>query len=221
MFAGGRLRFHEPLRFGDEVTRSSRLVDVRVKEGRSGQMAFATIRHDFTRGETLLIEEEQDIVYRSQAIPGVTAAAPVPCDGAEPPPGEWRFEVSTDPTLLFRFSALTYNSHRIHYDEPYTRSVEGYPGLVVHGPLLALLLLELPRRHQPQADVSSFEFRLSRPVFCGRTVVVTGLPDNERLSLSAGTVGSVPSVTGTAVVRGTGLAHPVVHAESIPGGQSL
>jgi 3-methylfumaryl-CoA hydratase len=201
MFAGGRLRVHAPIRVGDRVERKAELLDVRPRTGRSGEMLFVTARYEFRRAGELLVTEEQDIVYRSQP-----AGAPRPVNRAEPAPStepehRWRIELPTDPTLLFRFSALTYNTHRIHYDEPYATGAEGYPGLVVHGPLLAMLLMEIPRRERPDALVTAVDFRLVRPAFAGNPVVATGEPAGEGIALSAGTVGASGSITATAALR--------------------
>ncbi len=171
MIAGGRLRVHGPIRVGDVVERRSELVAVREKRGRSGVMVFVTVRHALRRAGTLLVEEEQDVVYRSQA-PGV--ARPLPAGDPAPEPAGGTV-LDTDPALLFRFSALTYNTHRIHYDAAYATGVEGYPGLVVHGPLLALLACEVPRR--AGRPVTRFVFRLLRPVFAGQRVVAGDGPD--------------------------------------------
>jgi 3-methylfumaryl-CoA hydratase len=148
-------------------------------------------------GATVAAVEEQDVVYRSQA-PGQTRALRRPT--GEPPDGDWRFSVVPDEMTLFRFSALTYNTHRIHYDQAYVTQVEGYPGLVVHGPLLALLLLEIPRRFRPDRAVTSFDYRLLAPTFAGETVEVTGTADGDEVSLTAAVPGLGPSITGTAVL---------------------
>jgi 3-methylfumaryl-CoA hydratase len=201
MFAGGRLRVHSPIRVGDRVERNAELLDVRHRTGRSGEMLFVTTRHEFHRAGELLVTEEQDFVYRSQA-----AGAPGPAHRAGPPPEpgptadpehRWRIELPTDPVLLFRFSALTYNTHRIHYDQPYATGVEGYPGLVVHGPLLAMLLMEIPRRERPDAVVTAVDFRLVRPAFAGGPVIATGEPDGQGIALSAGSAGAGTSITAT------------------------
>ncbi|NMI01881.1 hypothetical protein HF526_31975 [Pseudonocardia sp. K10HN5] len=209
MFAGGRLEISEPLRVGDEIVRRSALVDVAPKQGRSGDMLFTTVRHEFLRGGVPVVVEEQDIVYRSQPVGkqrgGPVAQAPVATEPEPAAPGAWRARLDPDPAMLFRFSALTYNTHRIHYDQPYVTGVEGYPGLVVHGPLLALLLLELPRRHAPDRPVTAFSFRLSRPAFAGTPVVADAVAgEGSELGLAAGVPGQPPSITG--VVR---LAPPV------------
>ncbi|MCO1653607.1 FAS1-like dehydratase domain-containing protein [Pseudonocardia humida] len=197
MFAGGRLRVRAPMRVGDRVECGSELVSVRAKSGRSGEMLFVTLRRTFSREGRVLAVEEQDIVYRSQVAGSARPTAP-----AEPvppgPPARWRIELPTDPVLLFGFSALTHNSHRIHYDAPYARGVEGYPGLVVHGPLLALLALELPRRELPGAALAEVDYRLVRPAFAGAPLVATGDVDGERLTLVAGSAGVAESVTVTA-----------------------
>lgn len=204
MIAGGRLRVSEPMRVGEEVLRRSELSSVDVKSGRSGQMVFVTVRHEFSRLDgTPLLTEEQDVVYRSQAPGQARALATATAADVPEPPARWRFTTPTDAALLFRVSALTYNTHRIHYDEPYVTSVEGYPGLVVHGPLLALLLLEIPRRHRADAVVAEFDYRLSRPVFAGATVVTrgdVGAPD-DRLDLAAATADAPDAITGTATLR--------------------
>lgn len=195
MVAGGRLTWHAPWRVGEPVTRRQELGPVRVKQGRSGQMAFVTTRAEFHRGDTLLCVEEQDIVYRSQpAGTGRGIAAP---DPAPRPEHEWGFTVPTGPELLFRMSALTYNTHRIHYDLPYVTEVEGYPGLVVHGPLFALLGLEIARRHRPTAFVRGFEYRLTAPAFAGADVWVGGTPDGDRIVVAAGSDGAPESVRGS------------------------
>ena len=203
MIAGGRLRVAEPMRVGEEVVRRSELASVEVKSGRSGEMVFVTMRYKFSRTDgTSLVSEEQDVVYRSQP-PGQRRGLQVaPVDVPEPP-ARWRFTTPTDAALLFRVSALTSNTHRINYDEPYVTGVEGYPGLVVHGPLLALLLLEIPRRHHPDAVVTEFDYRLTRPVIVGASVVTRGDigAHDDRLDLAAGAAGAPDSITGTAVVQ--------------------
>jgi hydroxyacyl-ACP dehydratase HTD2-like protein with hotdog domain len=174
MFAGGRFTVREPMRFGDVVTRRAELATTAVKHGRTGELLFVTVRHTFLRDGTELAVEEQDLVYRS----GDPAARPA-TPSFEPPEAtaHWMLPVTADPVLLFRFSALTYNAHRIHYDEPYTTRVEGHPGLVVHGPLLALLCLEMPRR--AGREVREFAFRARSPVYAGQPFVVCGEPSGD------------------------------------------
>jgi 3-methylfumaryl-CoA hydratase len=160
MWAGGRLQFLTPLHVGERVQRISRIADVTVKHGRSGTLVFVLVRHEIGTPAGVAIVEEHDIVYRD-----------APATGEAPPPGKpapetplWHRDVVPDDVLLFRYSALTFNGHRIHYDRRYVTEVEGYPGLIVHGPLMATLLLDLHRRHA-EAPVRLFKFRAMRPVF--------------------------------------------------------
>src|SRR6185437_8785053 len=170
MWAGSRLEFARPLRVGSEVTRTSTIKDVVVKEGRSGRLVFVTVRHEVSDAGGLVLSDEHDIVYRGETA---LAAQPVPA-----PRGEtWRREIHPDPVLLFRYSAVTFNSHRIHYDQPYATQVEGYPGLVVHGPLTATLLVDLFRREKPSAPLRHFTFRAQRPLFDTAPFEVCGAPD--------------------------------------------
>jgi 3-methylfumaryl-CoA hydratase len=176
MYAGGRLETTAPLRVGDVVTRTSRLERVKVKHGSTGELAFVTNRDEFTVDGAVRIIDEQDLVYRS-GEPSPAGQAPEQAagsSGTSEPTAEWAFSVTPDPVLLFRFSALTANTHRIHYDERYATTVEGFAGLLVHGPLLALLLLELPRRHAPGSRVARFGYRARRPVIAGEPVVASG-----------------------------------------------
>ena len=161
MFAGARMRFHRPLVIGHAAERRGIVRNVSQKDGRSGRLAFVTIGYEFHQDGALCIQEEQDIVYREAGGP-VSAPAPEPLPPL--PEGSWSAMVTPTPTLLFRFSALTFNAHRIHYDRPYATDVEGYPGLVVHGPLTAVLLMELVRRHAT-GSVRRFEFRGMAPLF--------------------------------------------------------
>jgi 3-methylfumaryl-CoA hydratase len=161
MWAGGRLTFVDPLRVGDLATRASRIADVNVKSGRSGALVFVTVDHTIATARGTVLSEQHDIVYRDPPQPGATMPAPQLA-----PTGEsFARTVVPDPVLLFRYSALTFNGHRIHYDRPYVTEVEGYPGLIVHGPLIATLLLDLLRRQLPNARVLGFSFRAVRPLF--------------------------------------------------------
>jgi 3-methylfumaryl-CoA hydratase len=174
MFAGGRFTARSPLRFGESITRRAELASTAVKQGRSGEMLFVTVRHTFLRGRTEVAVEEQDLVYRS----GDPAAKPTsPSYEAPEADAPWLLRMTTDPVLLFRFSALTYNAHRIHYDEAYATQIEGHSGLVVHGPLLALLCLELPRRHG--RTVTELAFRARSPVYAGQPFAVCGNPEGD------------------------------------------
>lgn len=181
MFAGARLRFHQPLRIGVPARREGIIHNIVQKSGRSGALAFVTVRYRFVQGDTLCIEEEQDIVYRE---PGPPIPAPQPAAWPDAPAGAWTRIVTPDTRLLFRFSALTFNAHRIHYDRPYAISEEGYPGLVVHGPLTALLLLELVRQHSTR-PITGFSFRGLAPLFDLAAFRLLALPEAERVQLEA------------------------------------
>jgi 3-methylfumaryl-CoA hydratase len=172
MWAGGRLRFHSPVTVGSSITRESKILNVSEKHGRTGKLAFVTVGHRINCGDTLAIEEEHDIVYREPAAPGAPASAPT----AAPESAQWQREIVPDEVLMFRYSALTFNGHRIHYDKPYVTQTEGYPGLVVHGPLIATLLMDLLRRQLPGATVLDFSFKAMRPSFAGNTLHLCGQP---------------------------------------------
>ena len=161
MWAGGRLDFERPLRADQSAERRSRIDSVQVKRGRSGELVFVAVEHEFHAAQGLALSERHDIVYRAAPRPD----APAPAPAAPPGPAAFEREISPDPVLLFRYSALTFNGHRIHYDRPYATEVEAYPGLVVHGPLIATLLVDLLRRERPGLDLRRFEFKAVRPVF--------------------------------------------------------
>ena len=170
MWAGSKLEFLRPLAAGATIERRSTITDVIHKEGRTGALIFVTVQHEVGDAQGMAIQERQDIVYRDAPRPGDAGSTAVP--GEEP---QWSRTVQPDPTLLFRYSALTFNSHRIHYDRPYAQGEEGYAGLVVHGPLIATLLVDLVHREIPGARLKSFEFRGVRPTLdtapfqvCGR-----------------------------------------------------
>ncbi len=160
MWAGSRIAFHKPLRVGEAIKRVSRVDDVTMKTGRAGPLVFVTARHEITSAGGGAITEFHDIAYRAAARPGEAAPAGL----AAPETSAWRRDIAPDDVLLFRYSALTFNSHRIHYDRRYVTEVEGYPGLVVHGPLIATLLIDLVRRNTG-APVVSFDFRATKPLF--------------------------------------------------------
>jgi 3-methylfumaryl-CoA hydratase len=161
MFAGSRMRFHRLLQLGRSAERTSEIRDVVLKSGRSGSLAFVTVQSQIRQDGALCIEEEQDIVYREQGAP---VSAPVVRE-PEPSPAEaWSQSITPDSRLLFRFSSLTFNAHRIHYDREYAVRDEGYPGLVVHGPLTAVLLANLVRAHT-SARIATFAFRGVAPLF--------------------------------------------------------
>ena len=176
MWAGSRLEFLRPMRVGSEVTRVSRIKDVVSKTGRSGELVFVTVRHEVSDAGGLLLSDEHDIVYRGEQA---LAAAPV----AAPTDEKWQREIRPDPLLLFRYSAVTFNGHRIHYDHPYVTEVEGYPGLVVHGPLIATLLVDLLRRNAPKAELRSYRFRALRPLYDTASFFTCGVPEGNAARL--------------------------------------
>jgi 3-methylfumaryl-CoA hydratase len=170
MWAGGRVEFKAPLRLGKACRRRSTIAKVEEKQGRSGPLAFVTVRHDLSQGGGApALVEEHDIVYREAPDP----SAPPP--QGQPAPGDagWQEELTPGPVLLFRYSALTFNGHRIHYDADYARDVEGYPGLVVHGPLMATLLLGAAERASGEAP-TGFSFRVLKPAFARRPLIFAG-----------------------------------------------
>ena len=172
MWAGGRLTFHDALRVGDVLTRDSTITSITEKAGRAGPMVFVTVHHSVATERGPAVEEEQDLVF--VAMPDAYAPPP-----PEPVPDHlaWSEPAPVDEVLLFRFSALTFNAHRIHYDLPYAKGVERYPGLVVHGPLQAVLLLDAARRHAPERQPAGFRFRAVRPLFHFDDVQVSGRPE--------------------------------------------
>lgn len=181
MWAGSQLRWLAPIRVGDHVSRTSTIADVTSKTGRTGTLVFVKVRHELRcngAADPALVEFH-DIVYREAQRP----------DGVPPPPvaapngAVWRRELVPDDVLLFRYSALTFNGHRIHYDRRYVTEVEGYPGLVVHGPLIATLLLDLLHRQRPEAQVVGFQFKAVRPTFDGRPMAVNGQPSADGRSV--------------------------------------
>jgi 3-methylfumaryl-CoA hydratase len=161
MWAGGRLRFHAPIRIGETMTRTSRIEKVDLKQGRGGALVFVLVKHRIEGPRGLALEEEHDVVYREAPVPGAKPPAPP----AAPTGAEWSHTVHPDPVMLFRYSALTFNGHRIHYDRSYCADVEGYPGLIVHGPLIATLLLDLFLERVPAERLRRFSFRAVSPLF--------------------------------------------------------
>ena len=156
------------------MTRTSTIENVDAKAGRTGPLVFVRVRHEIRRNDEsdVALLEFHDIVYREAAVPGAAPPPPIPA----PRDAAWVREIVPDDVLLFRYSALTFNGHRIHYDRRYVTEVEGYPGLVVHGPLIATLLLDLLHRQRPAAQVARFEFKAIRPTFDGNHFHVCGMP---------------------------------------------
>ena len=175
MWAGGRLEFRAPLRVGDEVRRVSRIQDVKFKEGRTGPLVFVLVRHEISTASGVAVVEEHDIVYRDHPKPGQSAQ-----EAPSAPTGPaWTREIRPDDVLLFRYSALTFNGHRIHYDRRYCTDAEHYPGLVVHGPLIATLLVDLLRRNMPGKQITRFNFRAVSPLFDTAPFHVFGRPGDD------------------------------------------
>ncbi len=180
MWAGSRLRFVAPLTVGEAVRRVSTIATITHKQGRNGELVFVTVRHRIFQGENLAIEEEQDLVYRE---PGAANVVPLPRPA--PAVAQWSRDLRPDTVLLFRYGALTFNSHRIHYDRDYATREEGYASLVVQGPLTATLLLDLLHREIPEAEVAAFEFRAIRPLLEGLPLRLQGRRDDGEVRLWA------------------------------------
>ena len=172
MWAGGRLRWHTGIRIGAALQRTTRVVSITHKAGRSGDLLFVLLRHEITCDGELAVSEEQDIVYRAAAQPGDVPPQPARAQRAP----VWTRQVTPDPTLLFRYSALTFNAHRIHYDHIYATQAEGYQGLVVHGPLLATFLAEQARSECPDRSVVAFSFKGVRPTLDLHAFRICGVP---------------------------------------------
>ena len=201
MWAASQFEFHRPLCIGDAVTRTSTIADVTEKSGRSGVLVFVKVRHEIlVQGvDAPAITEFHDIVYREAARADAAAAEA----RAAPSRPAWERTIVPDDVLLFRYSALTFNGHRIHYDRRYVTEVEGYPGLIVHGPLLATLLLDLLRRQRPDATVERYEFKAMRPVFDTHPFSVCGEPsaDGTSVHLWVKDHGGALSMDATASLR--------------------
>lgn len=180
MWAGGRFVFHQPLRVDQPITRVSTVKDVTVKQGRNGALCFVLVQHQVSGPDGLALEEEHDIVYRDNPQPGEapTPGKPVRTDDA------WHMSIQPSDPMLFRYSALTFNSHRIHYDRRYVTETEGYPGLIVHGPLIATMLMDLLRRNCDRV-VKTFRFRAVSPLFDIAPFSVHGRIDGDSASLWA------------------------------------
>ena len=199
MWAGGRFEFQRPLRVGETYTRKSRVVSLQHKEGRTGPLVFVVARHEIGNAEGTAVIEEQEIVYRDHPKAGDMTPEPLKA----PQGAKWERVVRPDDVLLFRYSALTFNAHRIHYDWRYATQVEGYPGLVVHGPLIATLLLDLLRREMPEAIVMRFSFRAVSPLFDIGPFWVCGKPesDGKTISLWARTESGGLATSATATIE--------------------
>jgi 3-methylfumaryl-CoA hydratase len=174
MWAGGRMRWPGALRVGDAVTRTSTIAEVNHKPGKSGELVFVLVKHTIAGPDGVCVEEEHDIVFRSAPDPD----APSPLAKAAPTDAIWSRIIEPNPVLLFRYSALTFNGHRIHYDLAYVTEEEGYPGLIVHGPLIATLLMDLCWREQPERRLVRFDYRAMSPLFHIAPFTVNGRLDD-------------------------------------------
>jgi len=204
MWAGGRLVWEKgnPLQVGDTVERTSTIASVTHKAGRTGELVFVLVRHEVRNERGLALTEEHDIVYRAAAAPDEKTPPPTPAPKDD---AAFSREIVPDDVLLFRYSALTFNGHRIHYDRRYVTQVEGYPGLIVHGPLIATLLVDLLRRNAPGAQLARFEFRAVRPTFDIAPFRVHGKPaegstDGKTFSLWGEDAGGWLTMQATAVL---------------------
>lgn len=185
MWAGGRLNFLHPLIIGKPAKCVSTIRNIVEKQGKSGALLFVTVEHNYIQNGECAVLEQQDIVYRepSKYTPTKTAACPA---------GEWSTTHKADSVTLFRYSAVTFNAHRIHYDYPYVTEKEGYPGLLVQGQLLATMALQAFQKANASAKISSFSFRSQRPIFCPETFVVAGkLVSHDEAELWVGNDGGI------------------------------
>ncbi len=182
MWAGGRFRFFAPLKIGDRVEKKSTIKSITRKSGRSGELCFVTVAHEFSAGNVLCIVEEHDIVYRENMKSGGAASLT-----QHKRSGDWRTQILPSPVMLFRYSALTFNSHRIHYDRDYCQRVEGYEGLIFHGPLTATLLVGLALRNNEDKSIQSFKFTAHLPLFDTEPFEIDGLNHAEGSELWATT----------------------------------
>jgi 3-methylfumaryl-CoA hydratase len=201
MWAGSQFEFHKPLRVGDTLTRRSTIADVTEKSGRTGRLVFVKVRHEIRRHDEsdIALTEFHDIVYRDAATKDDVAPPPKATSATS----TWERKWIPDDVLLFRYSALTFNGHRIHYDRRYVTEVEGYPGLIVHGPMVATLLLDLLRHQLPDAQVARYEFRAVRPVFDINPFYVCGerQPDGKTIKLWAKDHEGWLTMDATAVIK--------------------
>jgi len=199
MWAGGQVRGLGALRCGIPATKRTSVLSVTEKDGRSGHLTFVTLGHQVRQDGQLVIDERQDVVYR-EAPSSPTGPAPMPAAPAPAvPAGEDEWEIEVSPALLFRFSALTYNAHRIHYDRDYARDVEGYPGLLTHGPLQALAMAEAARAVAGGGDLGAvtFEYRLLAPLFDHQGMLARAVTGPEEITASVRDRYGRQTATGT------------------------
>jgi 3-methylfumaryl-CoA hydratase len=193
MWAGGELEFFDALRVGDEVTRTSRIADVTMKTGSTGALCFVSVDHLVTTPRGTALRERQDIVYRDMSSASAPAKTPAP-----PPSAQHRESHMADPVLLFRYSALTFNGHRIHYDRDYVTKVEGYPGLIFHGPLQAAFIVELAAKLHGGAAPKKFSYRGLQPLFEGSEFSVNANNTDAGMELWTANSAGQPTMKGTA-----------------------
>ena len=201
MWAGGELEFLDSLRVGDEAKRVSRIADVTMKTGSTGPLCFVSVAHEVTTSRGLAIRERQDIVYR-EVSGSSQPAATKPAAGkppAPPPIAQHRESHVSDPVLLFRYSALTFNGHRIHYDRDYVTKVEGYPGLIFHGPLQASLIVELAAKLHKGQPPRKFSYRGVQPLFEGSEFSINANKTDAGMELWTANAEGQPTMKGTAV----------------------
>ncbi|WP_298882228.1 MaoC family dehydratase N-terminal domain-containing protein [uncultured Bradyrhizobium sp.] len=193
MWAGGEIEFLQPLRVGDASTRTSRIADVQVKTGSTGTLCFVSVEHSISSPRGIAIRERQDIVYRE-----MTSSAPATAK-APPPQAQHRETHVSDPVLLFRYSALTFNGHRIHYDRDYVTKVEGYPGLIFHGPLQAALIVEMAAKLHSGKPPKKFTYRGVQPLFEGTEFSINANETEAGMELWTANAEGQPTMKGTAV----------------------
>jgi 3-methylfumaryl-CoA hydratase len=195
MWAGGELEFVDTLRVGDVATRSSRISDVTMKTGSTGVLCFVSVQHEVTTSRGAAIRERQDIVYRdvSSTAQGAPAKSPSP-----PPVAQHRETHVSDPVLLFRYSALTFNGHRIHYDRDYVTKVEGYPGLIFHGPLQASFIVELAAKLHRGQPPKKLSYRGVQPLFEGSEFSINANTTDNGMELWIANADGQPTMKGTA-----------------------
>ena len=195
MWAGGEIEFLQPLQVGDESTRTSRIADVQIKTGSTGTLCFVSVEHSISSPRGTAIRERQDIVYRE-----MTSSAPASAKSPPPPPKAQHRETHvSDPVLLFRYSALTFNGHRIHYDRDYVTKVEGYPGLIFHGPLQAAFIIELAAKLRGGKAPKKFTYRGVQPLFEGTEFSINANETDAGMELWTANAEGQPTMKGTAV----------------------
>ena len=208
MWAGGRVRGSGVLRVGEPATKLTRVLSMTSKVGRTGPLTFVVVGHQIVQRDQVVVDEEQDVVYRAATSPGGPAGGADAGQAEVVPAGDGEWEIPVSPTLLFRFSALTYNAHRIHYDRDFARDVEGYPGLLTHGPLQALAMAEAARAAGPAGDRGDagsaatrgerfFDYRLVSPLFDHQGLIVSAVPGEGATTTAARDRHGRPTASGT------------------------